>query len=84
MTAWWNSWWISFPDTLPILIYFGADGHIPHPPAAPLPGCRSPHKIGVLGGGKLVHVLRGQNPVLHDQEAQIKSKIQNGLESVDD
>lgn len=84
VTAWWNSWWISFPNTLPIPIYFGADGHIPHPPAAPLPRCGSPRKIGVLGWGKLLHVLQGQNPVLHDQEAQIKHKIQNGLESVDD
>lgn len=46
VTAWWNSWWISFPDTLPILIYFGADGHIPHLPAALLLSCGSPSKRG--------------------------------------
>lgn len=50
VTAWWNSWWSSSPDTLPILIYCGAHGHIPHPPAAPLPGCGSPRTRGCWEG----------------------------------
>lgn len=50
VAAWWNSWWTSFHDTLPILIYYRADGHIPHPPAAPLLSCGSSRKRGCRVG----------------------------------
>lgn len=77
VTAWWNSWWISFRDTLPILIYFGADGHIPHPPAALLLSCGSPRKRGCRVG-RLMCVPRGQDPVPDNWEAQIKCKNLEG------
>lgn len=59
MAARWNSWWISFHGTLPILIYFGADGHIPQ--------LRIPTE-------NPVHTPRGQNPVLRKHKLHVKAR----------
>ena len=75
VTAWWSSWGSRVPLPAFILIYLGAGGRIPHPPAAPLLSRGSPCRTGCRGVGGGEAALRGQNSGLGDWEAQTKRKI---------